>query len=71
MWPVRTWYMGTCVSPLQSAESPKDVNKVMARFALDPVDELPMDQFRRLLLIGRSEVMPEVVYHMEREETQR
>jgi len=32
VWPVRTWYMGTCVSPLQSAESPKDVNKVMARF---------------------------------------
>jgi hypothetical protein len=30
-----------------------------------------MDQFWRLLLIGRSEVMPEVVYHMEREETQR
>ena len=25
--------MGTCVGPLQSAEGPKDVNKVMARFA--------------------------------------
>jgi hypothetical protein len=31
-WPVCTCYVGTCVSPLQSAEGPKDVNKVMARF---------------------------------------
>jgi hypothetical protein len=29
---VRTGYLGTYVSPLQSAEVPKDVNKVMARF---------------------------------------
>ena len=28
-WPVRSRYVGTCVSPLQSAEGPKDVNKVM------------------------------------------
>src|SRR5712691_9035979 len=38
---------------------------------LDTVDELPMDQFRRLLLIGWSEVMTEVVHHMEGEEPER
>src|SRR6266568_7105105 len=38
---------------------------------LDTVDELPMDQFRRLLLIGRSEVMTEVVHHVERKEPER
>src|SRR5207248_7688054 len=47
-WPVRSRYVGTCVSPLQSAEGPKDVNKVMARFALD--DEL-------LFLALRKEVL--------------
>src|SRR5262249_55696749 len=37
---------------------------------LDPVDELAMDQLWRLLLIGSSEVMPEVVDHVERQQTQ-
>ncbi len=39
--------------------------------SLDPVDELAMDQFRCLLLIGWPEVMSEVVHHMEGEETER
>jgi hypothetical protein len=29
--------LGTYVSPLQSAEGPKDVNKVMARFVSGPL----------------------------------
>ena len=37
---------------------------------LDTVDELAMDQFWRLLLIGSSEVMTEVVDHVERQQTQ-
>ncbi len=50
-----------------------DVDDIAAQLhpPLDTVDELAMDQFRRLLLIGRSEVMTEVVHHMEREETER
>ncbi len=38
---------------------------------LDTVDALPMDQCRRLLLRGRSEVMTAVVHHREREEPER
>ena len=38
---------------------------------LDTVDALAMEQVRRLLLIGRSEVMTEVVHHREREEPER
>src|SRR6266581_3386691 len=50
-----------------------DVDDIAAQLhpPLDTVDELAMDQFRRLLLIGRSEVMTEVVHHVEREETER
>ncbi len=31
----------TCVSPLQSAEGPKDVNKVMARFVMTQHTRIP------------------------------
>jgi len=50
-----------------------DLDEVAAQLhaPLHPIDELPMDQFRRLSLVGRPEVMPEVVDHMEGEEAQR
>ncbi len=50
-----------------------DVDDIAAQLhpPLDTVDELAMDQVRRLLLIGRSEVMTEVVHHVECEETER
>jgi hypothetical protein len=38
---------------------------------LDTVDELTMDEFRRLVLIGRPEVMAEIVHDVEGEETER
>jgi hypothetical protein len=49
-----------------------DLDEVAASLypPLDPVDELAMDQLWRLLLIGSSEVMPEVVDHVERQQTQ-
>ncbi len=45
-WPVRSRYVGTCVSPLQSAEGPKDVNKVMARFARGSRDRQAVTRVR-------------------------
>src|SRR5438128_6068093 len=50
-----------------------DLDNVAAQLhsSLDPVDELPMDQFRRLVPIGWPEVMTKVVHHMQREETER
>src|SRR5438309_11627396 len=44
-----------------------DLDNVAAQLhpPLDTVDELPMDQPRRLFLIGGAEVMTEVVHHME------
>jgi hypothetical protein len=47
--------MGTCVSPLQSAESPKDVNKVMARFVI-------RDKAR--LLTGKAQIVEQGRYVM-------
>ena len=49
-----------------------DRDKVAASLypPLDTVDELAMDQLWRLLLIGSSEVMTEVVDHVERQQTQ-
>ncbi len=37
---------------------------------LHPINELPMEQFRRLVLGGGSEVMPKVIHHVEGEEPQ-
>ena len=50
-----------------------DLDEVAAQLhpSLDPVDALPMDQFRRLVPIGWPEVMTKVVHHMKREETER
>src|SRR5215831_18668498 len=56
---------------LESVDADLDDVAVQLYPPLDPVDELTMDQFRRLCLIGWPEVMPEVVHHMEGEETQR
>ena len=49
-----------------------DLNEVAAQLhpALDSVAELPMDQFRCLFLIGRTEVVTEVVHDVKREETE-
>ena len=49
-----------------------DLDEVAASLypPLDPVDELAMHQLWRLLLRGSSEVMPAVVDHVERQQTQ-
>src|SRR2546427_11805063 len=50
-----------------------DLDDVAAQLhsSLDPVDALPMDQFRRLVPIGWPAGMTKVVHPMKREETER
>ena len=55
---------------LESVDADLDDVAVQLHPPLDTVDELAMDECRRLFLIGWPEVMPEVVHHMEGEETQ-
>ena len=61
-----------CGSCLMCKPIDADLDEVAASLhpPLDPVDELAMDQLWRLLLIGSSEVMTEVVDHVERQQTQ-
>ena len=61
-----------CGSCLMFKPIDADLDEVAASLPppLDPVDELAMDQLWRLLLRGSSEVMTEVVDHVERQQTQ-
>jgi hypothetical protein len=56
---------------LESVDADLDDVAASLHSPLDPIDELPMDQFRRLVLVGGSEVMPKVIHHVEGEEPQR
>ena len=51
--------MGTYVSPLQSAEGPKDVNKVMARFGLSLPSSLVRYHPLRSPPLSTSELLDE------------
>ena len=57
-----------CRLVLESVDADFDDVAASLHSPLDPIDELPMDQFRRLGLVGRSEVMPKVIHHVEGEE---
>jgi len=60
-----------CGLMLKAIDADLDSTAASLHPSLDTVNELAMDEFRRLVLIGRPEIMAEVVHDVESKQTKR